>query len=460
MRQSPDAVAALLDSNDDEDRNMALIVLGTMEEQAAPNVPMAAEALKDSVTRNFALAMLGKMGEAATPYIFEICGFLLDPDAETREVAVTTLARLRKYVEVSAVDAVAELIKARIPHFRAVGATTLGLLGAERAGEYAHAIAELLTDPAPGHCSDDVAVPSLWKPNCAAAFALSVLGERGHAFAASLATHLQSNDFLFRIQVMEALGEMSEKGAIQADALAACLSDPDPVIRLKALEQLGKLGKTRNGLSYDVMEKVAAIIADKMEHRDLRSWAMHSLGACGGKAAPFTGVLGQLLKSEDLELVIDALTTVGAIGKTTVKEFNAVTEVAAGLLEHPRAAIRLAAVMSLGDTGADAHANLVALRLEDYTDIRCAAAIALSKMGSEGLRHSEAIVDLLEDALPTVRQSACQSLGNFAEAGMPLPKIVVAMLKDAAADEFEWVGQEATTALDRIRRARALCAQY
>jgi HEAT repeat protein len=235
------------------------------------------------------------------------------------------------------------------------------------------------------------------------------------------------------------------------EPLALALVADDAVLpsRLKSEEAavladlMGRYGNRLSGDARDrvatYFERVGAVDHELSALASRRSWrratAAFSLGDMGSPRAAnrlvaalrdrepdvraaAAGSLGRLRVEAAVESLVEALATRqvprAVIGRALVAIGPAAAHRLTGLLEHPDAAEREAAVQLLGLVAGAEHMPLLLARLNDTSaGVRAQAARALGRLG-EG-SAAAALVGRLRDRIPFVRAAAAEALGLLGE---------------------------------------------
>lgn len=356
---------------------------GRTDEQRAPVDQKVIDALvgalddTDADVRQQALMTLARLGDArATAPLVKALG---DASPDVREHAAMALGRSR---DPKAIDALLKALSDSSPGVREHAAFALGQVRDLRA-----------VDPLLALVSDQNA-----DVREQAVFALSQL--RDKRATPALIKALGDTDEDVREQAAFALGQLRDPEAVPA--LMGLLNDPKPDVREKAVFALSQLRDTR---AVPALTK-AATDADE----DVREQAAFALSQLRDPAA------------------VPALMT---------------------LLKDPKADVREQAVFALGQVrDASAVEPLIAALRDESPDVQANAAFALGQL--RDTRAVDALVAALKSASPDVRQNAAFALGQLRD-----PKVSDALteaLKDADAD----VRKAAALALSQVigRRER------
>ncbi|MHB1033611.1 MAG: HEAT repeat domain-containing protein [Pirellulales bacterium] len=168
--------------------------------------------------------------------------------------------------------------------------------------------------------------------------------------------------------------------------------------------------------------------------------AANALGRMGPEAKPAIPALTELLRDKDPNVRIAAVSALGRIASAAVP---ALTELrknvgpsaggAPGMdlnpsglrVVGPLIRIRPAAARALGQIGPAAIPALTELLRDKDWEVRCFAAEALGKIGSEAKMAIPALTALLKDKNPNVRVAAAEALGGIGpEAKTAIPALI------------------------------------
>ena len=183
--------------------------------------------------------------------------------------------------------------------------------------------------------------------------------------------------------------------------------------------------------ALDALPALAALTRDASDL--VREEAVGALGAVGGLGVRAAGRMGRVAVAGRRRRW-----GFGRRGSAEAHEPNRVESAVAALraaLSDPVAAVRVAAVRSLGEVGPGAGAAVSDLfaRLKDADEtVRCAAAEALGRVGDDAA--VPLLAAELADPSPAIRVAAVRALGAFREAARPAVKALVPLLQDADDD--------------------------
>jgi len=375
-------------------------------------------------------------GPAGLAYSQEITQLLGDQNPGVQYQACMTLAALgTSLLTVELSRRVVDLLGNKEEVVRYGACMALGGLEAEDA---AGRLAEALGDSSP-------------EVQGAACWALGKLGEKGSQSAATVAKKL--GEPRCRAQAVTALSLMGSAGATYCEDVCGCLADPDADVRVAAAVAVGKMGRAvRGSAAWDT-------VTETLSHPDgqSRAAAALALGYMGTEGADQCDALLALLEDEFEESAANALTVggcrpglpasfrktkcaaaaaLGMIAASNAASVNTrkVAEEVARLLHEDSWESRAAACDSLALMGSQASDQ--AMKLSTLFDdhqylVRACAARACGKLGDAS--SSSALVDLLSDKAPTVREAALLALADLdADDVSEFIGKVVEMLTDAS----------------------------
>ena len=340
-----------------------------------------------------AVQVLTSCAEASERFAGKIANLLSDADLQTREAAVGFFAALGPRGERRAFAQTQKLLKE--PFGQCAAAMALGHM---KVASCAAEVATLLT---PGQ---DMALAlaatgleprlgvELRRPECAAAFALSLMGEAGGKYADSIAA-LLSNEELpteARASLIRSLASMGSYASGHKGKLLSFLEHPQSQLREAACWTFGTL------LQEEGIDSLLALLNDSQATVRQRA----------GKA------LGNLQESA---LYVDHL---------------------AVLLDDLVPAVQAQALESLASCGEEAHAYaaiVCRMALQNGREgngiVRCSALKTLGAM--RAVDFAEEVVSCFEDSDPVVRAAAAEALGHFGEEGKTFLMEVELLRSDA-----------------------------
>ena len=440
---------------------VALEGLAQLGPEAAPcareMVPLLRHA--SSGIRGDALVALGRMGREAAPYAREIVPLLQDPEITVCAAAEKALSRLGRVAPATVSPFLQPLLadtrsaeerdaakappKAADPfgplspdqrrgmdlsQLRCSAVRALGGMGAEAAPHVLPLLQPLLRD-------EDAAVRSL-----AQSVVASLKGE-----AASDADPGSSEP------AAPASGCSAEEVA-QADTSSAPkllrsllprLQDPDPTRRLAAAKALKRAGVDTEAQIFGALLSLL-----KDADRNAKMDAAQAFQNMGKTAAPFAKDLLPLLQESDPQMKIHAMYALTRMGDATAPM---VARALLPLLQSEDYEVKTVAVNTLGLLGPAAApvalpALLPLLEGED-TDLRERTILALGNMGAGAAPAARALVALLKDPEPRVREPAAEALGQLGPAAMPLT--VPALIAAFSADDI-MLGYHSQAALEHL----------
>lgn len=342
---------------------------------------------------------------------------------------------------------------------------------------------------------DQTVVPMLGDSDSAvqehALLALSKMGEKSQGFAPMVASKLeQTRAKQVKRAAMLALGSMGPAAVQQAASVQALLSERDLDLVVDACTALGKMQATQAAdevatrltspdtdvvfaacMSLSEMDCHQQEIAQLLKHSNARikSASVNALKAMSGsekyssdvvsllgdkdsyvrlgaadftcrlgpKAAEMVVPIGKFLSDPDPGVVAAAAAALGGIGEAAASQIPALEQALrntgedsstlpltiagispklVSLLRKPACAAANA-LSNMGSAGATSAPRLVeCLNSKDW-EVRVAGLHALSKMGSASARYEYHIVDLLRDEIPPVSAAACLAAGEIAATG-------------------------------------------
>lgn len=294
----------------------------------------------------------------------------------------------------------------------------------------------------------------------AAMHALGTMGPAAVNHAGYVQTLLKERDLDLVVDACTALGKMRATQA--ADEVAAKLTSPDTDVVFAACmslsemdshqQEIGKLLKHSNariksaavnalkgmsGLekSPEQSAAVVALLGDKDSY--VRLGAADYACRLGAKASDLVVPIGKFLSDSDPGVVAAAAVALGGIGEAAASQIPALEQALrnggedsstlpltvagispklASLLRKPACAAANA-LSNMGSAGATSAPRLVeTLNSKDW-EVRVAGLHALSKMPSASARYEYHIVDLLRDEIPPVAAAACLAAGEIAATG-------------------------------------------
>ena len=317
----------------------------------------------------------------------------------------------------------------------------LGPRGTRRASGFA---LDLLRQPGPGRCAAAMAlghmavvssapeVATLLKPGedtalalaatglekrlgtelrrseCAAAFALSLMGDEGGKYADSIAA-LLTDDLPAdaKASLIRSLACMGSHASGHKGKLLSYLEHPQALFREAACWAFGTL------LQEEGIDLLLALFSDSQA--TVRQRAAKALGELQ-EAALYVDHLAVLLDDPVPAVQAQALETLQLCGEEGHSYAAIVCRMA--VQKNGNSSVRSSALKTLGSMPAAAFASEVAVCFED-TDpgIRAAAAEAMAHFGEEGQEHLMEVELLRSDPHQAVRQAADQcamQLGAYA----------------------------------------------
>lgn len=406
-----DDIVVHLDDNVPEVAAAACSALSAMGGRVAGrHTDAIAAKLGNSRTRHAALEAMYTIGEEAIgKYIDVIVSDCLgDPDYETRQLAITSIACTTETAVVKGsgvVEKIVDMLQSQEAYVRASAALALGQLG-EQTFDKAENIVKLLQDDETdtnglalqiGGCSRRN--PILIKPRCAAIIALGMMGrewvkqneniEWDHM--KSLTGMLEEEDWEVRSCALDALLMLGEKGEIDGSKVSPLLEDEVYLNRAKACNVLGM------AKASETMDSIMDLFEDG--HHNVRAAALLAASAtgedCGEEVAP------KICK----------------------------------FLKEDSADVRAAAVRALGQFGdfGRCYAGVFAELLQTDPDdnVRCEILEALGNFGPHGAAFIEEIADCLNDYCPQVRVAAVKALGQMGEEALQYRPLLKRLTNDS-----------------------------
>eukprot|EP00913_Durusdinium_trenchii_P031507 g29499.t1 len=329
-----------------------------------------------------AVQVLTSCAEASERFAGKVAKLLANPDLQTREAAVAFFAALGPRGTRRALAETQKLLKDPIGQCAAAMA-----LGHMKALNCAAEVASLLT---PGQDSALALAATgleprlgveLRRPECAAAFALSLMGDEGGKYADSIASLLSDKQ-------------------LPTEATASLI---------RSLASMGSYASGHKGKLLSFLEH------PQSQLREAACWAF--------------GAFGALLQEEGIDMLLallnDSQATVrqrAAKALGHLQESSLYVDHLAVLLDDPVPAVQAQALESLASCGEEA---------ESYAAIVCRMAVEHSREGHSGVRCSalktlgnmraadfaEEVAGCFEDSDPLVRAAAAEALAHFGAEG-------------------------------------------
>eukprot|EP00747_Dinoflagellata_sp_TGD_P166287 gnl/TRDRNA2_/TRDRNA2_188850_c0_seq1.p1 gnl/TRDRNA2_/TRDRNA2_188850_c0~~gnl/TRDRNA2_/TRDRNA2_188850_c0_seq1.p1 ORF type:complete len:590 (+),score=170.40 gnl/TRDRNA2_/TRDRNA2_188850_c0_seq1:63-1772(+) len=364
-----------------------------------------------------ALDFFAKTGEDGKKLPSGICQCLADEDILVRQAAVAVFEAWAEEAGSLAKD-VAAVVTGKYGYGKCAAAVALSYMG-EQAAAHAAAVSKLLDDD-----FEDTASAKLWasctmaKPKasmrrakCAAAACLMSMGAAGAKFAGEVAQLLTEAEAEVRESAVQALGEMGAEGAKYEMQALKLLDDKDTLVVAAAALAVGEMGKATGKPGKGAIAAVASKL--KSQHPCIRNNAVRALGLMGdGSLQHIAGIL---------------------------KCFGDRTSM-----------VRCTAIEALVELGTKAQvyaADVARMMYDADPKVRATAIYALSNMGERGASFAEEIAENLEDDDPDVRAAASMALGEAGAEALPLMGVLQEM---AISDGDDYVREAADKAYDKL----------
>jgi len=385
----------------------ALAALGKDAESAAADVAKILSH-QDPDSKVAALGYFATVEGAASKLGAEICQCLGDADAGVRAAAVAACSALAGKA-VTAKD-VAKLLASGGGGAKCAAAVVLGGMG-QKASDQAGAIAKLLDDGfddkqsamLSAACIMGKQPASLRIAKCAAAEALSKLGNDGAKSAEKVAKLLADGNGEVREYAAEALGRMGAGGAKYEAQVMALFADRDLRAASGAIRAVGSMGQATGGSSPEAVEGVVKML--KSQHPCIRASAATALGTMGDNVFP---CMGKLVKCFGDRCGLVRAAVVGAVAKLGVKGHMYAVNVG-NCLGDSDAKVRVAALESLalmGGRGAALLEDIADSLADPEVEVRVAALRTIGAFGKEAVALHEAVDMMRSDAVESVRSAA------------------------------------------------------
>lgn len=271
-----------------------------------------------------------------------------------------------------------------------------------------------------------------------AAYALSQLDpDRAKQEVPALIEALQHPEPRVRARLALAFATMGPAGRAAVPRLIEQLRDENPRCRAGAARALGSMG----GDAAGAVPTLAGLLKDaEVPVRVMASMALGQLGPLAKEAAPALRVAQRS----------DADADVRAAAATALEDVDPPVALILAALHDPDAARRLWAISRLIEDGAAARQAILPLTGLLNTDpdagVRAGAALALGKLGADGLCAGGSLILRLTDPSARVRATAALALGLI---GPGVPGSAVELAK-ALTDSDPGVADAAATALGNL----------
>jgi HEAT repeat protein len=251
----------------------------------------------------------------------------------------------------------------------------------------------------------------------------------------ALIVALRDDSRAVRTQAARALGRTGPPSASAVGALGEMLTDPDPAMRCAALRALEDIGPD----AVAVLPQILAALSDVSP--DVREGALRVVARIGPPAKMAAAWIEAMPGAKSARLDVAAAVALYRVNSTPVSRLIEV-------LDGPDEGLAEAAVIAMGEMGADARTAVPALiaavrRRRPFWK----AMEALGKIGRPAGPAIPVLVDLLDDPSSYERQRAVNALGNI---GVATPECLAAILRLLKSDRENRVRRECVVALGKI----------
>lgn len=324
---------------------------------------------------------LSNMGKASLGYIKEIASLGTSDDANVRYAVASSLGGFGKEALVTAEQVLQGMVRDEDELVRIVAIIALGEV---QAISKARLMADLLND-------------SSLQVVAAAIQALGLLGQDGEDHADNIAKHFDNDQTRYAAVVAFSNFSESSVSKYANTIIEKCLTDPDLMTRQAASVAIGNMAESVLSDSANV-DKIVDLLSDT--DPAVRCAAAAALGNMGEKAKDHADKLLSLLDDQDEDLSWLHLQMGGGSGRALPSS------------RLPRAA----ALVALGQMGAEDQAEQIATKLtDDVWEVRLCALDALQQFTATDASRdlSNVIAEALNDDVFMVRAKACEVIGTL-----------------------------------------------
>mmetsp|Transcript_35815 Transcript_35815/g.111444 ORF Transcript_35815/g.111444 Transcript_35815/m.111444 type:complete len:571 (-) Transcript_35815:179-1891(-) len=353
-----------------------------------------------------AVKALTRIGDAGERHAESVAGLLADEDNLIREATVGYFEAAGTGAKKGA-EAVAKLLSSTSGRVQAASALALGHMKMDK---FAQDVAKLLgseykedTSLALSAAGVEPKLPAvLRRPACAAATALSMMGDEGAAYSSEVGALLTEDTVPEAAgPLIRALGLM---GAVSCEAkICGLLEETAAPVREAACFALGELAKVAEDA-----DSVAALAARLKDSNMLvRQAAAVAVGNCKTHGPKYAGELAKLFGDRACSVKAAAARAMGSLGQVGQMYATAVARLTfEAAADNPTRVVALEVLGDMGERGS-AFAEDVAALLEDPDGpVRAAALKALSKMGNDAVPFLPQVTKACVDPLDSVRAAA------------------------------------------------------
>ena len=356
-----------------------------------------------------AVQALTSFAEAAERFAGLVAKRLKDSDLQTKEAAVAFFAALGPRGVRRAAGLTLDLLKD--PEGRCAAAMALGHMGVVSSAEDVASLLYPGSDTALALAATGLEKrlgTELRRPECAAAFALSLMGEEGGKHADSIAALLAEDlPAEAKASLIRSLACMGTHASGHKGKLLSFLEHPQALFREAACWSFGTL------LQEEGIDLLLALFSDSQA--TVRERAARALGNLQ-EASLYVDHLGMLLDDPVPAVQAQALQTLAKCGEECHSYAAIVCRMA--VEKQGNSLVRASAFKTLGSMGAAGFAAEVASCFEDPdATLRAAAVEAMSHFGEDGQDYLMEVELLRSDPDQVVRSEAdrcAMELGAYA----------------------------------------------
>mmetsp|Transcript_59056 Transcript_59056/g.103344 ORF Transcript_59056/g.103344 Transcript_59056/m.103344 type:complete len:562 (+) Transcript_59056:88-1773(+) len=385
-------------------------------DQVVPEMANLLES-QEYLMRRAALTVVKSSGKAATKYSATVVKLLGDSDPVVRQLAVDIYSMLGDDAK-PLLDKTVKILSGQEGAAKCAAAMALGSMGAESC---APKLAELLTDT-----FEELASQDLWlkctikrppvamrRTCCAGAMALSMLGEKGAAYAKDVSKLLRDDNWEVRVGALEALGGMGKAGAAFEPVVVEMFSDSEVAVVCAALIACGKMGEAVGGSSKEVVEKVAKKLT--VQQAFIRTAAAKALCYMGLEVQGQHEALIKAFDDRCPRVKVNAMEAVarsGPIGTLLAPRIGV-------MFRDENRLVRAGAVSVMpimGERGANLLDEMTFLLEDPEAEVRAACVTAIGAFGGQSSYLYEAVESMKQDSAESVRSAAAVAAVSIAEA--------------------------------------------